>query len=76
VTGAALTDVVSARRNATFLEVREIAELLGEQRPHREAEDAQELHAVLRLVIERITVDGEVVTVHCRPEAEPWFREP
>ena len=69
-------EAVSARRNATFLEVPEIAELLGEQRPHREAEDAQELRAVLRLVIERITVDGDLVTVHYRPEAEPWFRAP
>jgi hypothetical protein len=53
-----------------------VATLLGELRQHREAEDTQELRAVLRMIIDHITIDGESVTVHYRPEAEPWFRTP
>jgi hypothetical protein len=68
-----LREAAIGSRRATFLEAREVVALLGELRQHRQAEDVQELRAVLRLVIERITVDGAAVTVHYRPEARPWF---
>jgi hypothetical protein len=51
----------------------EVAALLGEIRQHREAEDVLELRAILRLVIERVTVDGQDYRIHYRPEARPWF---
>jgi hypothetical protein len=57
-----------------LLEEREVAELLGELRQRREAEDTQELRSVLRMIIDQIVLDGEAVTVHYRPEAEVWFR--
>jgi DNA invertase Pin-like site-specific DNA recombinase len=71
-----LLEAAIGSRRATFLDAREVATLLGELRQHREAEDTQELRAVLRMIIDRIVIDGEAVTVHYRPEAEPWFRTP
>jgi site-specific DNA recombinase len=71
-----LLEAAIGSRRATFLEAREVAELLGELRQRRETDETQELRAVLRMIIDRIVIDGEAVTVHYRPEAEPWFRTP
>jgi hypothetical protein len=69
----ALVEAEIAARRPVLLTAQEIADLLGELRQHREAEDTLELRAILRLVIECVTVDGESHQVHYRPEARPWF---
>lgn len=69
----ALVEAEIAARRPVLLTAQEVADLLGELRQHREAEDTLELRAILRLVIERITVDGQDYRIHFRPEAQPWF---
>jgi DNA invertase Pin-like site-specific DNA recombinase len=69
----ALVEAEIAARRPVLLTAQEVANLLGELRQHREAEDILELRAILRLVIESVTVDGESYQVHYRPEAQPWF---
>jgi hypothetical protein len=68
-----LVEAEIAARRPTVLTPQEVAALLGEIRQHREAEDVLELRAILRLVIERVTVDGQDYRIHYRPEARPWF---
>ena len=72
--GQSLPEAVAARRNARFLKAPEVADLLGELRHHRDVDDPQELRGALRMIVDHITVAGESVEVHNRPEAEPWFR--
>jgi hypothetical protein len=69
-----LLEAAIGSRRATFLGAREVAEFLGELRQHREAKGTHELRGVLRMIIDRIVVDLEAVTVQNRPEAEPWSR--
>jgi hypothetical protein len=71
-----LLEAAIGSRWATLLGAREVSEFLRELRQHREAEDTQELRAMLTMVIERVVAVDETVTVSCRPEAEPWFRSP
>lgn len=71
----ALVEADIAARRPTVLTSQEVADLLGEIRQHREAEDTLELRAILRLVIERVTVDGESYQVHYRPEVRPYFTQ-
>jgi len=68
-----LVEAEIAARRPTVLTPQEVATLLDEIRQHREAEDTLELRAILRLVIERVTVDGQSYQVHYKPEARPWF---
>ena len=68
-----LVEAEIAARRPTVLTPQEVTTLLDEIRQHREAEDILELRAILRLVIERVTVDGQSFQVHYRPEAQPWF---
>jgi len=68
-----LVEAEIAARRPTVLTPQEVTTLLGEIRQHRKAEDTLELRAILRLVIERVTVDGQSFQVHYRPEAQPWF---
>ncbi len=68
-----LVEAEIAARRPTVLTPQEVADLLGEMRKHLEAEDALELRAILRLVIERVTVDGQDYQIHYKPEARPWF---
>jgi hypothetical protein len=67
-----LEAAIGSRRTA-MLDASEVATLLGALRQHRDAEDAQELRAVLKMIIERVQVDGETVQVEYRAEARPWF---
>jgi DNA invertase Pin-like site-specific DNA recombinase len=69
----ALVEAEIAARRPTVLTPQEVATLLGEIRQHREAEDVLELRAILRLVIERVTVDGQDYRIYYKPEARPWF---
>jgi hypothetical protein len=69
-----LLEAAIGSRRATFLGAREVAELLGELRQQQESENTQESRAMLKMICERVVVGGEIVTVHCRPEAELWFR--
>jgi DNA invertase Pin-like site-specific DNA recombinase len=69
----ALVEAEIRERRPTVLTPQEVADLLGEIRQHREAEDTLELRAILRLVIESVTVDGQDYRIHFRPEARPWF---
>jgi DNA invertase Pin-like site-specific DNA recombinase len=68
-----LVEAEIAARRPVLLTSQEVADLLGELHQYRAAEDILELRAVLRLVIERVTVDGESYQVHYKPEAKPWF---
>ncbi|MBM3190579.1 MAG: hypothetical protein FJZ90_17915 [Chloroflexi bacterium] len=69
----ALAEAEIAARRPTVLTPQEVTALLDEIRQHREAEDTLELRAILRLVVERITVDGQSFQIHYKPEARPWF---
>ncbi len=69
-----LLEAAIGNRRSSFLDLKEIAALLSELRRQRAADDTQQLRAVLKEIIDRVVVDGESVTVHYRPEAEPWFK--
>jgi len=71
----ALVEAEIAARRTVLLTAQEVDDLLGEIRQHREAEDILELRAILRLVIERVTVDGKGYQVHYRPEVRPYFTQ-
>jgi DNA invertase Pin-like site-specific DNA recombinase len=71
----ALVEAEIAASHPVLLTAQEVADLLGEIRQHREAEDTLELRTILRLVIERITVDGKSYQVHYRPEVRPYFTQ-
>ncbi|MBM3188088.1 MAG: hypothetical protein FJZ90_05125 [Chloroflexi bacterium] len=71
----ALAEAALAARRPTVLTPKEVAALLGEIRQHREADDILELRAILRLVIERVTVEGQDYEMHYKPEARPWFAQ-
>jgi site-specific DNA recombinase len=68
-----LVEAEIAARRPTVLTPQEVATLLGEIRQHREAEDTLELRAILRLVIERMVVEGESYQICYRPEVRPYF---
>jgi len=68
-----LVEAEIAARRPVLLTAQEVTALLGEIRQHREAEDVLELRAILRLVIERVTVDGEDQAIQYRPEIRPYF---
>jgi hypothetical protein len=64
---------VAVARRPVPLSSQEVIALLGKIRHRRETEEPLELRAILRLVIGRMTVDGQICQIHYKPEARPWF---
>jgi len=68
-----LVEAEIRERRPTVLTPQEVVDLLDEIRRHREAEDVLELRAILRLVVDRVVVDGQDCRIRYKPEAQPWF---
>ena len=68
-----LLEAQQQARHSAVLSPAEVAGLLTDLRAHREAADTLELRAILRLVIDRIVVDGHTYRIEYHPAARPWF---
>jgi hypothetical protein len=69
----ALVEAELRAHRDTVLTPPEVIGLVEELRERREADDTVELRAILRLVIDRVVVDGPDHRIEYKPEARPWF---